>query len=702
MFLKRLFLVSVTVACAIASSLATVHIEVPQPPRARNSEIADSLRRILSATRNPADSLLILQNIIDLTDVSVAKDSLCRQTIELSLRHKEYPAGLSVLRTLANVHTRDEALLSADRETAMLFPASGDREETVTFLRMLENIHYVSYRTEAEKVRHLQQLLEEFTTNPPEDIHDRIVLLHAMVLHVADVGASDVLMTYIRELESAIDELGSDALAVQNCLFVHGALVFNNAGDKERAIAYDKRLLQNMKRLEKTHHDNGLKYRNYDSNRYVVYRRLLSNYDLLPPDEVEAYYKKVKEILARDKRSYDTYIQRRRVDIYYCMFKKDYPQALSLLKTYRNDFGNSFVRRDLLRHMLTAARAVGDTQAELEASAEYTSFLEETLRERSAEKVRELQIIYDIHGMNSAHERKEAALRERSVWILSGAAVFLFILLVVMYLMYRHSTKMSRNLRESNSRLLAEQEQLRGTRDELVAARDQAQRANRIKSDFIKNMSSEVEIPVHTITEYTNLIVDCAEATDAPYLRHFCELITYNTSLLSKIVSDLLSLAEIDTATLDVKRSKVALLPLCRNSVKSVEHRVSDGVTLTLAPGLPDVTVDTDPVRLSQILFQVLCNAAKFTEHGTITLSYEVFPEVNRVEMRVTDTGKGIPTDEMEHIFERFVQVDPSAQGAGLGLPLARQIARLLGGDLTLGSTSEFGSTFIISLPINY
>ncbi len=234
-----------------------------------------------------------------------------------------------------------------------------------------------------------------------------------------------------------------------------------------------------------------------------------------------------------------------------------------------------------------------------------------------------------------------------------------------------------------------------------MKARDEARQANRIKSDFIRNMSSEVSVPLHTINEYTNLIVDCSEAGVKSYLKHFADLVTQNAEVLTTIISDVMSLSEIDGNSLVIEKRKEHLRHLCEVAVDSVLHKGRPGVVMKLAEGLPDLPVTTDPHRLLQILVQLLKNAAKFTEEGLIEVDYAEDSDGGLVSISVTDTGIGISPENSERIFERFVKLDSNSPGIGIGLTIARHLAELLGGSLELDSTYTDGARFVVKIPID-
>lgn len=340
------------------------------------------------------------------------------------------------------------------------------------------------------------------------------------------------------------------------------------------------------------------------------------------------------------------------------------------------------------------------------------------MKDRSDKNYRELQTAYAIYEMKhnlgamELERRESVAMMQRIVIIVSFCALVVLVVLVIfLFRQYRKNRLLANNLTQSNKRLLVEGENLRKSKADLIRARDQAQKANNLKSDFIKNMSYEVKVPLQAITEYSHLIADCvanastmseeskALSPSAKHLARFADLLELNSELLSTIINDVLRLSEIESNPLTIQAQVIQLKALCDATLSSVKHRVKPGVTLSLDPKVEKLDIFTDPTRLQQILNNMLTNAAKFTTSGSIVLSYAPDKEDKNVILTVTDTGIGINPENKEKIFERFVKLDRDSQGVGLGLTISRLLARHLGGDLWLDTSYKSGARFCLSIP---
>jgi adenylate cyclase len=245
---------------------------------------------------------------------------------------------------------------------------------------------------------------------------------------------------------------------------------------------------------------------------------------------------------------------------------------------------------------------------------------------------------------------------------------------------------------------------LKRTEAALRAAKEQAEQANRAKSEFLANMSHELRTPLNAIIGFTRLVMRRAkDALPAKQHDNLGKILTSAEHLLS-LINTVLDLSKIEAGRVEVRSSTFALELLIDQCLRTVEPIVRERVQLAkkVAPDLPEL--DTDQAKLRQILLNLLGNAAKFTDSGSITVVAR--HQGGQIVLEVTDTGCGIPADALDLVFEEFRQVDSSSTrqhgGTGLGLSISRHLARLIGGEIALASTVGEGSTFTVTFPARY
>ena len=234
------------------------------------------------------------------------------------------------------------------------------------------------------------------------------------------------------------------------------------------------------------------------------------------------------------------------------------------------------------------------------------------------------------------------------------------------------------------------------------AARAHAEEASRAKSDFLNVLSHELRSPANAIIGHAQLLDLGIHGPVTPEQHEALGRIARSAHLMGALVNDLLNLARIEQGRLSYELQDVLVAEALDTVAGVMRPQVeSKALALEVQAGPPGLVVRADSERLQQILINLLTNAIKFTEQGTLSLAASVDGATVRITVR--DTGIGIPAEKLPTVFDRFVQVDPSltrrAGGMGLGLSIARDLARAMDGDLTASSVVGEGSTFTLVLP---
>ena len=236
--------------------------------------------------------------------------------------------------------------------------------------------------------------------------------------------------------------------------------------------------------------------------------------------------------------------------------------------------------------------------------------------------------------------------------------------------------------------------ELKRTEEMLVKARDKAEASDRLKSAFLANMSHEIRTPLNAIVGFSSLLTSTENAAEKEL---YNSLIGHNNKLLLNLINDVIDLSKIESGYLELRPDWVNLTELLDESVAEYAHQVPSGVELLTNYPAHDSLVELDRLRIKQILSNFLSNALKNTTTGHVEVFYEV--DHQSVRIGVKDTGRGIPQNMLEKIFERFEKLDSFAQGAGLGLPICKLIVEKMNGRILVDSQLGIGTTFIIELP---
>lgn len=232
--------------------------------------------------------------------------------------------------------------------------------------------------------------------------------------------------------------------------------------------------------------------------------------------------------------------------------------------------------------------------------------------------------------------------------------------------------------------------------EELTKARDEAQESNRLKSAFLANMSHEIRTPLNAIVGFSSLLNSTAESCER---EEYIKIIENNNELLLQLIGDILDLSKIEAGTLEFVKVPVDVNALVKEIVKAMQVKVDiKGLILRFTQCLPECIILTDRNRLHQLLVNLLTNAIKFTDSGSIVVGYSL-QENGMLRFFVTDTGCGIPSEKKGDIFTRFVKLNSFVQGTGLGLSICKTIIDKLGGEIGVDSELGKGSTFWFMIP---
>ena len=307
----------------------------------------------------------------------------------------------------------------------------------------------------------------------------------------------------------------------------------------------------------------------------------------------------------------------------------------------------------------------------------YESFKKESLISDSIDNVVLTNSMQGIQDQLALYEAEKQAANDRTYALLS--AIFLLTLLLGLSIYIVRSRK--RHLQE------------------LTKAYNKALESDKMKTAFIQNVSHEVRTPLNIITGFAQVISDPQLDANPDERSHIALMMQRSTRQVTMLIDEVLGLSLIDSTEQWPKDDLWRVNDQLRTLLEEYRNLTGDGVTLQLDTTLPDdLTLRTNANMLRRLMSCLLDNAVKYTTAGHITLRARQTDST--LELQVEDTGCGIPANQAEHIFERFVKLDDFKEGLGLGLSLCRKLAEQLGGQTKLDTTYTDGARFIVTLPL--
>jgi PAS domain S-box-containing protein len=239
---------------------------------------------------------------------------------------------------------------------------------------------------------------------------------------------------------------------------------------------------------------------------------------------------------------------------------------------------------------------------------------------------------------------------------------------------------------------------------ELIATREKALEADRLKTAFLANMSHEIRTPMNGIIGFVDLLAE--EGLEPEQRAEYLDLINANTNQLLKLIDDIIDISRIEAGQLTIKNHKVNIVQLLNDVVKThrekLRHSSKENLDILLKSEHDELVMDVDPIRLTQIVSNLVGNSVKFTDKGAITVSYTKKSNTE-IQFCVSDTGIGLTQEKIDYIFDRFRQADEQDSrkygGAGLGLSIAKNLVELMSGKIWAESNENRGASFFFTLP---
>lgn len=388
------------------------------------------------------------------------------------------------------------------------------------------------------------------------------------------------------------------------------------------------------------------------------------------------------------------------VEIDYNWRVGNYNKALSVLDERETELRKKNNLTTLMALRKTKADILWDMNRKEEAAGLYRDFLLEQKKEKERNEeitTSEFATMLNLQQLNAEKVRLEKISQKKQ---LQNTRIILFSvlgLLCIVVIFLWQQRKLNAKLHRAKNKLDEQNRTLIKAEEELRKAKEVAEQSNWLKTMFIQNMSHEIRTPLNSIVGFSGVLVDMLDEKED--IGQYVALIESNSKLLLKLVGDILDISILDSEV-EIKHNAVDVNACCQASIDAAGASFDPGVKLIFEPACDDLIINSNYSYIVQVLDNLLGNASKFTHEGSVTLAYEVKKEENQLIFTVTDTGIGIPVEEQERVFERFVKLDNFSQGAGLGLSICRIVAERLGGYLRIdkGYTQGTRVIFCVSM----
>lgn len=388
------------------------------------------------------------------------------------------------------------------------------------------------------------------------------------------------------------------------------------------------------------------------------------------------------------------------VEIDYNWRVGNYNKALSVLDERETELRKKNNLTTLMALRKTKADILWDMNRKEEAAGLYRDFLLEQKKEKERNEeitTSEFATMLNLQQLNAEKVRLEKISQKKQLQNTRTILFSVLGLLCIVVIFLWQQRKLNAKLHRAKNKLDEQNRTLIKAEEELRKAKEVAEQSNWLKTMFIQNMSHEIRTPLNSIVGFSGVLVDLLDEKED--IGQYVALIESNSKLLLKLVGDILDISILDSEV-EIKHNAVDVNACCQASIDAAGASFDPGVRLIFEPACDELIINSNYNYIVQVLDNLLGNASKFTHEGSVTLAYEVKKEENQLIFTVTDTGIGIPVEEQERVFERFVKLDNFSQGAGLGLSICRIVAERLGGYLRIdkGYTQGTRVIFCVSM----
>lgn len=667
-----------------------------------NTAVKDSLSEALPSASSPLQKLEIMTNLMDLSrqeeQVEYAKQLYWLALEEDEDYYKE-AALTEILRFYVNTDAKDSAkvyLAEAERELK-----GKARDFLVTYMKTIMDVRVVYYTKGEDRMKLIEKYKLRLETEKDMPVLDKIsnyYLLGMANSNRVDPKNQDAIYKEVCYYMNNLIELSDNIPLRYSYLFRLNTLNILSLMEAtpENRVKASLRYLNMQKEYADTKE---MKKRPYTSKRHLLnaYSTLATAAETVGKDMATYYFnyfidlnRKYPEDAAFSA-EYDRYF----TSLNYYKSIRDFQKAADYNDSVIYYFRHGDFQFDLTENIVLTLKDKIDCLDSLhrykdayEAYKEYSVLLD-SARTRSMEnKVEDLEIKKYVDELVVEKKALEIDLQK------SRSQLYLFLALLILsicfgiFIFFRLGKIKSlyKELQESN-RLV-------------IIASEKAQESERMKNAFIKNMCHEVRTPLNAINGFAELIT--SDGISPEEKKEFSKIIYTNCHNITSMMNDVLVIAQLDSSNEVLPLEPVHISLLCHhemNKLKKLQQKPD--IHYQVEGDKSNDLIYSDPNHFGIIISHLLNNANKFTNQGSITLSYRPEEEGRIMCICVTDTGCGIPADKSEWIFERFTKNDDFIPGSGLGLYLCRLITQRLNGSLKLDTSYTGGARFILWLPIN-
>lgn len=641
--------------------------------RDNNEEIA-SQRQKLSEAATAKDSLKILYDIFDLSERK-HYPAVLNEIDAVAARAGDNAARFDVARNLANVYKSD-SLLNVLENHVKLLPAGEDQNETLLFINMRRTTRRERFGKASDSHANIAKIIADSDTASMSK-YDRVLRAFNICEYLSVYAQGPLLLEYMDELDAEMRKADLKNNVLTNLFLAESANIYSGMGERKKAVETDRKLLKVIEDMEKSYRAQGRSYRNYDASKFIIYRRMLSNYPALDLEEANNLHEKIMEIVKRNPDAAEEYNIHRRVSVYHAMKNKRYTEALMYLRIALPSESSNVRKRHLLEMMIEAADATGDQLTANQARKELDVVNEILSSDEARQKYNELQVRYQVSSLQAENAELELENKNEQIMHSRRSIILVSVLWIVFAIVILISLFYWTRYRRMMSGIQSFVASVGNERDELKKRRyydyDRSSVADNAKEPGV----------------YSNL----------PVKKHD------SVSLLNKMINDIFFISSISMEDTRKYRQNVRVGKLMEESIATVTANLHRNINVNVTYPEPDFDIRVDKECLQRLIDQILDKAVQLApQGGSISFSCTHDEATDMARFVFGHSGNGLPHGEEERIFDGFFRFgDPDGPSDTENVLFVCRMIKFLGScslKSSSGRTNVTGAMLTLMVPI--
>lgn len=659
--------------------LAIIFIFISSTVLASNTtQATDSLLALLKTDRSPQHRIQIYRHLAD-----------------ISLDCPEFKTYLLKLYQEASKINDKESMLDAMQDI-MTEEMKGENKDSVMkyteYIKQIASPQELKYLLPYFRMRFFDSL--SYTENKVDDINKELSFLiskdsndiYNNIASTYNVGTSYYMRRKSKDAEPYIEKAmklteslpDKEKFIYQKFILWRLCFTYARNGKNKEAIKLMENLIGLVERKNRTYYQKQRPFYKIDLYLLQYYAFMNSNLHHLTKEQGNYYWDRIQKIgktLTSDADKYNYYLC---ANNYYASnhTKIDLPKAIAANDSLIRIAKSLAVQN--LPSLYNTSSILYNRAKDYQNALKYLRIshqIKDSLNTETANKqLNELQVKYDLNTLNNENVLLEIKNKQTQLISLTILLIILISISTYFYFSWKKERKMKLELKRLHAK---------------------AQESEMMKQEFINSICHEIRTPLNGIVGFSDLIMN--EDIDIEMRREFPAEIQKSTALLTSLVNCMLEVANLDVSDEKLACSTVDLNGMCIQEMEQIERK--PGIEYNLDIAEENTFIMTHENYLAQVIGHLLSNANKFTEQGQITLSYKIDKTLKKVIISVTDTGRGIPLDKQEEVFERFYKIDSFIPGNGLGLYLCQLIIKRLSGEIRIDPEYTTGTRMIVTLP---